>query len=94
MFQDIANKRFSDSAGADPKMIVNQLKQMKSVAASMFPKVAFRVPNVEKHLTAMYRSLDMALKEAETFLNQQNQSAPIENSAATAAPVGSPMGLP
>ncbi len=95
IFRQVLNQRLGQSNGADPDFVVTQLKQMMTGAASLLPKVAFRIPGVDKHLTRVYAALQAALKEAETFQSNQAAAQPINFSAANVGPAtGAPAGVP
>ncbi len=95
IFRQVMNQRLSQSSGADPDLVVTQLKQMMTGAAALLPKVAFRIPGVDKHLTRVYAALQAALKEAETFQNNQAAQQPINFQAANVGPTtGAPAGSP
>jgi hypothetical protein len=95
IFRQVLNSRLSDSGGADPKFVVTQLKQMMTGAAALLPKVAFRIPGVDKHLTRVYAALQAALAEAEKFQSNQAAGQPINFQAANVGPpaaAAGPMG--
>lgn len=66
--------------GADPGMLLDQAKQVKSQIVDMFRASAFRVPAASRAFASMMKSIDAAIKEL-----QQAQS--------TAEAVGGPVGL-
>jgi hypothetical protein len=95
IFRQVLNQRLSQSGGADPSFVVTQLKQMMTGAAALLPKVAFRIPGVDKHLTRVYAALQAALTEAEKFQSNQAAGQPINFQAANVGPTsGAPAGMP
>lgn len=89
--------QFAELQGSDPGLIVNQLRQMKTVIARMFPALIERLPGVTTNLARVLQPLDAAIKEAEKAQQTLStlappQSAPgpanIAHSAVNAAPSG------
>jgi len=57
--------QMSELQGADPGMILNQLKQIRTVFARMLPFTIERLPGVATNVASLLRPLDGAIKEAE-----------------------------
>lgn len=99
VFADVLNKRLGESSSADPRFVLKQLQQSKIGISQMIPHTAFRLPEVDKHLTRALTALDQAIKAAEAAQAQSSMSGgPIDMSAAVSgAGVGGgpvPGGIP
>lgn len=91
IFNAVVSRTMSDAGSADPSYILDQLRQMKTIAANMLPKTALRFSGVAKHIANVYRGLDAALSEAEKAQQSFAAQSPINFSGANAAPGGAPM---
>jgi len=59
------SSQMSELQGADPGMVLNQLKQIRTIFARMLPFTIERLPGVATNVAAVLRPLDGAIKEAE-----------------------------
>lgn len=78
------SQRMAELRGADPGMVMRKLNQMKKDCVELIPQVAFTIPALAKHLSAVLKGLDGALKEAEQGANVEKSisQGPISHSAA------------
>jgi hypothetical protein len=89
MLEGILGKLMSQSGQADKQYPTKQIDNMKRLAAVMIAHLDQSHPEVARHMASAWRSLDMAMKAAETA-GKQNGAAgpPINFSGAQQADTG------
>lgn len=91
IIQGVLSERMAASAGADPGMAVDQLRQSIATISGLFPQVALKNPEVGKYISQAYKSLQMALEAAEEAQSVQQNAQQIQNTVAEIAGPGGPM---
>lgn len=90
MAQQVLGQRMAELQGADPQMGMKKLNQMKQDVVQLIPQYAFRVPGMSKHLSALLKALDGALKEMETASSTQGAVSKLGSSMASNNEPGMP----
>jgi hypothetical protein len=95
MAAQMLSARLNELQGADPKVILQTLQQIKWMAVGMFAPAAMSLPGVSKHLSKLITDCENAVKEAEQALNTQQtvQHTPVGMQAANPQPQGPELGM-
>lgn len=86
-------QQLSELQGADPESMMKALSQVKSIVVSLFPKAAFSLPGVSRHLAQVIKYLDNAIGEAEKGAATAQAVGPIANNAAIPNPQAPSSGM-